>query len=151
MMRPMRRYGEAWRPDAPYRERPGAYGLILRGRTMLIARTTQPGEEFQLPGGGVDPGETPLRALHREAMEETGWTLRPLRRLGAFQRYCFMPDYGVWARKVCHLYLCRPGLRVAAPVEPDHRPVWMDVVEAAERLYNPGDRAFVRALIRRMR
>jgi 8-oxo-dGTP diphosphatase len=151
MMRRMRRYGETWRKGAPYRERHGAYGVILRGRRMLLARTTQPGEEFQLPGGGIDPGESPLRALHREALEETGWTLRPERRLGAFQRYCYMPEYAIWARKVCHIYLCHPGVRTAAPVEPDHWPEWMDMEEAAERLYNTGDRAFVRALIGRMR
>ncbi len=150
-MRPVRRYGEAWRKDAPYRERHGAYAILLRGGRMLLARTTQPGEEFQLPGGGVDPGESPLRALHREVLEETGWTLRPDRRLGAFQRYCYMPEYSKWARKVCHIYLCRPGLKVAEPLEPDHRPAWMDMAEAAERLYNFGDRAFVRALIRSMR
>lgn len=147
----MRRYGEAWRDGAPYRERHGAYGVVLEGRRMLVARTTQPGEEFQLPGGGIDPGESPLRALHREAREETGHTLRPLLRLGAYQRYCYMPEYSLWARKVCHIYLCRAGRRVADPSEPDHWPFWMDVDEAAERLDNVGDRAFVRRLIGRMR
>lgn len=151
----MRRFGESVRPDAPYRDRPGAYAAILDGAgpraRLLLAATTAPGEDFLLPGGGVDPGEGPLRALHREVMEETGWTVRPLRRLGAFQRYCWMPEYRRWARKVCHVYLCAPGRRLADPVEPDHAPVWMPLAEAAERLSIAGDRWFAARLADRHR
>jgi 8-oxo-dGTP diphosphatase len=144
----MRRFGESWRPDAPYRDRPGAYAAILdRGRLLLCA-TPNAGEAFLMPGGGLDPGEGPLRALHREVMEETGWTIAPQRRLGAFQRYCFMPEYGFWARKVCHIYLCRPGRRRGRPAEPDHTPLWMPLPEAARRLSVSGERSFAHALAR---
>lgn len=147
----MRRFGESWRPDAPYRDRPGAYAAILDRGRLLLAATPAQGETLLLPGGGVDPGESPQRALHREVMEETGWSIAPLRRLGAFQRYCFMPEYGFWARKVCHIYLCRPGRRHGPPAEPDHTPLWMPLEEAAERLSLGGERWFVRRLRRRAR
>ena len=58
----------------------------------------------------MDPGEGAVAALQRECLEETGWTIRVLRRLGAFQRYAYLPEYDVWARKVCHIYLARPVL-----------------------------------------
>ncbi|MEO0999412.1 MAG: NUDIX hydrolase [Pseudomonadota bacterium] len=147
----MRRFGEAWRADAPYRERPGAYAVILDPRArreMLVAATPVDGERFLLPGGGIDPGESPLRALHREVLEETGYRIRPERRLGAFQRYCFMPEYGRWARKICHIYLCIAGPRLGPPIEPDHTPVWMPVETGARALSISGDRAFVAALAR---
>ncbi|PJN93609.1 hypothetical protein CNY89_19590 [Amaricoccus sp. HAR-UPW-R2A-40] len=64
---------------------------------------------LKVTDGGVDPGESPIRALHREVLEETGWTISIQRRLGAFQRYTFMPEYDLWARKVCAVYLCRPN------------------------------------------
>jgi 8-oxo-dGTP diphosphatase len=147
-MAPMRRFGETWRADAPYRQRPGAYAAIVRGPMMLLAATTNAGETYLLPGGGVDPGESPMQALHREVMEEVGWTVAPIRRLGAFQRYCYMPDYGFWARKICMIHLCRAGRRIQAPIEPDHAPVWIPIADAADALSISGERHFVRALLR---
>lgn len=144
----MKRFGERPRPDTTYTRRPGAYGVILDGRgRALIALNECPGEEVALPGGGIDPGETPLRALHREAMEETGWRIAVMARVGAYKRFVYMPEYGLWAEKICHVYLCRAGRQVAAPSEPDHQPVWMDAGFAASMLSVDGDRAlFARAL-----
>lgn len=42
-------------------------------RLVLIKRT-RPGRDpyWVLPGGGIEPGETPIEAVHREAFEELG-------------------------------------------------------------------------------
>jgi 8-oxo-dGTP diphosphatase len=129
--------------------RPGAYGVICDGRDVLVTEQADPGPEIQLPGGGVDPGETPVRALHREALEETGWRIAVLRRLGAFQRYTYMPEYDIWARKVCHVYLCRPVRQVGPPREPGHRALWMPIPLAARLVGNDGDRSFLARLASR--
>lgn len=142
----MRRYGESVLPGQSYRTRPGAYAVIREGQDLLVTEQTAPLREFQLPGGGIDGGEGALAALHRECLEETGWRVRVLRRLGAFQRFCYMPDYDLWARKVCHVYLCRPVLRLGAPSEPNHRAVWMPLALARDLLGNEGDRRVVAAL-----
>ncbi len=139
----MRRFGEPVEPGRTYRTRPGAYAVIRAGAKVLITEQAVPRREFQLPGGGIDPGESPLPALHRECLEETGWRIRVLRRLGAFQRYTYMPEYDLWARKICHVYLARPVLRLGDPHEPGHRALWMPVATAAALLANPGDRHFV--------
>ncbi|MGB0496888.1 MAG: NUDIX hydrolase [Rubricella sp.] len=142
----MRRYGEPFVEGAPYRDRPGAYAIITNGMgALLLAATTNEGEDFLLPGGGIDPGEAPLGALHREVLEETGWRIAPERRLGAFQRYAWMPDYQRWARKVCHIYLARAVYPLVDPIEPDHVPVWMPAEDAARLLSVSGERAFVSA------
>lgn len=141
----MRRFGEPVIAGQIYATRPGAYAMIREGRDLLVTEQISQGE-FQLPGGGLDPGESPLRALVRECYEETGWTLHSPRRLGAFQRYCYMPEYDRWAHKVCHIYLCHPGLRRGPPPEPDHRAVWMPISTACDQLAVEGDRWFVRSL-----
>lgn len=141
----MKRIGEPWRPGMPYRDRPGVYALIRGADGLLLV--AQDGE-LQLPGGGVDPGEQPLRALHREVLEETGWSVAPLRRLGAWQRFSFLPDYGYWARKVQTVYLARPVLCRGAPTEDGHLPVWMSPVLAARKLDVAGDRAMVARALR---
>lgn len=143
----MRRYGEPVISGRSYRTRPGAYGVIRDGGDLLVTEQIASSREFQLPGGGIDPGEGPLRTLHRECLEETGWTIRVERRIGAFQRFCYMPDYDLWARKVCHIYLCRPVLRRAEPSEPGHAAIWMPVRSALDLLSNEGDRRFVAAAL----
>lgn len=144
----MRRFGERVIPGRFYRTRHGAYGVIRDGGDLLLTEQAEPEREIQLPGGGVDPGESPLRALHRECLEETGWRVQALRRLGAFQRFAYMPEYDLWARKVCHVYLCRPVLRRGPPAEPGHRALWTPIETAARLLASAGDRAFVAALAR---
>lgn len=139
----IRRYGEAVLPEKSYRIRPGAYAILWSGTDMLVTFQSEPEPEIQLPGGGIDPGENTLPALHREVMEETGWSITDPRRLGAFRRFTYMPEYGFWAEKLCHIYLARPALRKSAPTEAGHTAIWMSPVEAAVRLANAGDRAFV--------
>jgi 8-oxo-dGTP diphosphatase len=58
-----------------------------------------------------------------------------------------MPEYDLWARKVCHVYLCRPALRHGDPRETGHAALWMPLRTAAALLGNAGDRAFVAALL----
>ena len=87
------RFGEPPRADVRYRMRPGAYAVLLRKGRMLITYQEDPDDEFQLPGGGIDPGEDPIPALHREVLEETGWRIGSARRMGAFRRFTYMPEY----------------------------------------------------------
>lgn len=145
----LRRFGDPVDPRRTYIDRPGAYALIRDGGDLLLTEQTAPEREFQLPGGGIDPGEGTVAALHRECLEETGWRIRVERRLGAFQRYTYMPEYRIWARKVCHIYLARPVLRLGPPSDPGHRAVWMDIATAAELLGNAGDRGMAAGLLRR--
>ncbi|MCB1312173.1 MAG: NUDIX hydrolase [Sedimentitalea sp.] len=145
----IRRFGASPEPGRRYTRRVGAYALVPRGDALLLTCQSDPGPELQLPGGGIDPGESPLAALHREVFEETGWSIAHPRRLGAFRRYVFMPEYGLWAEKICIVYVARPVLRQGPPTEPGHEAVWMPAGEAALRLGNPGDRHFADAFAAR--
>lgn len=59
---------------APY-QRLAAYAVVLSERGVLLSRfagSTNAEGEWGLVGGGVDPGELPEDAVHREVWEESG-------------------------------------------------------------------------------
>ena len=151
----IRRFGPAPDPDRRYTRRPGVYALLQRRDKLLVTRQERPGpgsvREFQLPGGGVDPGESTLAALHREVFEETGWRIAPLRRLGAFRRFTWMPEYALWAEKLCVIYLARPLRRLGPATEPGHVAHWLDLDRAARLLASEGDRYFLARTLNRLR
>jgi len=71
---PQLRFG-ATEPGLVYIERQAAFGIVeLDGQIAIAAITVNPGDApvFDLPGGGIDPGETETEALVREFGEETG-------------------------------------------------------------------------------
>ncbi len=123
--------------------RHGVYAVLALDGDVLITHQAEPDPEFQLPGGGIDPGESPLRALHREVYEETGWTITGARRIGAYRRFTYMPEYDKWAEKLCTIYLARPARRLGPPSEPGHQALWVPARDAAQILDNEGDRHFL--------
>lgn len=139
----LRRFGDPVEPGRRYTDRIGAYAVIRDGGDVLVTEQDATEREFQLPGGAVDPGEGAVRALHRECLEEIGWRIRIIRRLGAFQRYTYMPEYDLWARKICHIYLARPVRRIGPPSEDGHTAVWMTIPAALDLLAVEGDRHFL--------
>ncbi len=139
----IRRYGEAVKRGQRYRHRGGVYAVLLDGSALLTTHQAVPVPEYQLPGGGIDPGENPIAALHREVLEETGWRIGPVRLLGRFRRFTYMPDYDKWAEKLCTVYLARPVLRLGPPREAGHTAVWMAAQEGLAMLGNAGDRAML--------
>jgi len=143
----IRRYGESVKAGKTYRRRPGVYGVLLRGDEVLLTHQAEPIPEYQLPGGGIDTGEAPIAALHREVYEETGWHIGPPRWLGTYRRFTYMPEYDMWAEKVCTIYVARPTLRQGPPSEAGHTAIWAPARVGLQMLDNVGDRAMmVRAL-----
>ncbi|WP_281967090.1 NUDIX hydrolase [Roseovarius nanhaiticus] len=139
----IRRVGQPPQRGQSYRLRHGVYALLPIEGGLLVTLQHAPEPELQLPGGGIDPGESPLRALFREVMEETGWSIAAPQRIGAFRRFVFMPEYDMWAEKLCAVYSARPVRQICDPTEPGHTPVVIDVATAVRDLGNEGDRMFV--------
>lgn len=138
-------YGDAPKPGQRYTRRLGVYAILLRDDEVLVTHQAEPDSEIQLPGGGIDAGEHPIAALHREVYEETGWHMALQHRFGAFRRFTFMPEYNLWAEKLCTIFVCRPTLQISVPPEPGHIPLWLPLSSAATLLGNPGDRAMMKS------
>lgn len=139
----IRRFGEAPETGRSYTLRTGAYAILPLNGRLLLTRQDAPAPEIQLPGGGVDPGESPIQALIREVYEETGWRITRARRLGAYRRFTYMPEYDLWAEKMCLIYVALPVICYGAPTETGHTALWMNVDAAQDALANRGDRDFV--------
>ena len=73
-------------------------GVVLDGNRLLLVREFGR-QEWCLPGGWADVGETPSEAVAKEVREEAGVTVRALRVLGVFDR-----DYRGRARWPAHVY-----------------------------------------------
>ena len=126
-----------------YRWRVGVYAILPRDGDLLVTFQDPPDNELQLPGGGVDPGEPLLRALHREVMEETGWKISSIRKCGFYRRFVYMPEYDLWAEKICHIYFARPVLQLGPPTEAGHTAVWTSPDIALDLVASDGDRLFL--------
>lgn len=63
---------------------PSACGVIFddEGRVLLVRHTN--GGIWSVPGGSIDPAESPADAAAREVWEETGLHVEPVRLLGVF-------------------------------------------------------------------
>ena len=143
----IRRVGAPPLAQQHYRMRPGVYAILpLKRRFLLTAQVTDK-VDVQLPGGGIDPGDSPSQALHREVLEEIGWRIATPLRLGAFRRFVYMPEYDLWAEKLCHVYVAHPVRQIAEPIEPDHITLVMSGNDAVDALGNAGDSMFMRRFI----
>ncbi len=80
------------RERLPYRPCVGIV-LLNRDRHIFVARRSDTAEAWQMPQGGIDPGEAPEQAARRELAEETGIrSVRTLAEARGWVRYD-LPDH----------------------------------------------------------
>jgi len=61
-------------------------GVVFRDDAIMMVRETLDGGRWTLPGGWVDPGESPSDATVREVREESGYETRALKLLALYDR-----------------------------------------------------------------
>jgi len=121
----------------------GAYAVILDGDGRVLTVRGETGR-YYLPGGRLEPGETPRQALIRELGEECGWSaaiLSPLRQ--SSQRIMG----GAVLLRASH-WRARLVAKLDGPAECENE--WLEVGQALARLHREVDRAALRAATRHM-
>lgn len=98
------------------------------GEIVLVSqyRAGSGAVSIEIPGGIVDPGETPAAAAERELLEETGYAAREIVPLGSFS-----PNPAILDNRL-HTYLARGARRVAAPRLDGSEEIEVSVVPRAE-------------------
>ena len=120
--------------------RSGALCVVIRDSKILMVKHNRGGKQYYtLPGGGIEPGETPEEAVLRELWEECSVSGKIIKKLGAYHPsysgdttiHSFHVDIGSQAPKLGE-NLSAEELQVLQEVR------WMALDEICER-----DRAFL--------
>lgn len=123
---------------AEYVLRPGAYTIIRRD-TGEIAVVTTPGGTF-LPGGGLEPGETPEQAATREVREECGMQICLGAAVGMADELVYAGDEGRYFRKRCAFFAAEFAGFNGNASETDHALSWLTPEVAARQLTHGSQR-----------
>lgn len=135
----------------PTRTYAAAGGLVMRGQELLLLHKHHK-DEYMLPKGHIEPGETPEAAALRETREETGYAnLRVLANLGTLHS-AFTLDGERVERDETYFLMELLDDTPVAPGGPDDRPhdraafrlLWLPAASAAERLTFEPARTFAR-------
>ena len=87
--------------------RNSAKAIVINNGKLLVNRCeSRFGEYFTLPGGGQRSGEMLTETVRRELLEETGYSVKPLRLSGIYERVSEGRDEGL-CHKIYFIFLCR--------------------------------------------
>ena len=98
-----------------------AKAIVVRGRCILLIKCfdSRNGSYYCLPGGGQQTYETLYDALVRECLEETGYTVVPVRFAALCEEICDDPEirrnYPDYAHKMLHIFICKLGDKPQIP------------------------------------
>jgi 8-oxo-dGTP diphosphatase len=123
-------------PGKDYPDRPGAFSIVERDGKVALVRVTFEGGggRTDLPGGGLDEGESPEDAAIRECGEEAGLVIAVEAEVVRADHY-FVNEKGV-SRNTRGVFFAARVVREEASlkIEEDHALVWCDPHEALVKL-----------------
>ncbi len=121
-----------------YFVRKGAYAVIFKDQDRKeIGLIRANGQQYFLPGGGIENGETVKQALDREMLEETGYTIKNDHSLCRAQRY-FMSTWPITRPMLSYGYffLAQLDQKVQKPTEKDNFFEWIAVDDCKKLLFH---------------
>jgi 8-oxo-dGTP diphosphatase len=120
-----------------YVRRPSAYALV-RNTASEWALVRTPSGCF-LPGGGMEPAETPQQTVKRESREECGFVLNPGCVMARAIQFVYSSEEKQYFEKVCE-FVEAELIALVAPAEDDHELLWLDLEQALKSLSHESHR-----------
>lgn len=139
-------------PGRDYPDRPAAFVVVEHeGRIACVEVAWRiDGPKLDLPGGGIDPGETPAAAAARECGEEAGLRVAVSDQPFALADQYFVNSEGKTNNTRGQFFQGRlAGEAPELKVEDDHALVWLEPLAALQRLDRESHAWAVAAWLRR--
>lgn len=128
-------YGKA-APGRVYRDRRAAFGVALRDGAIAAVKVSKPGHApwHDLPGGGVEAGESEPQAVKREFGEETGLVIEVGEPIARADQFMINTDGDAYNIRAAVYEATVVGEAPDLKVEADHELVWLSPDEAVRLL-----------------
>jgi 8-oxo-dGTP diphosphatase len=115
-----------------YKDRVSAYAVIRNEKNEIaFARV---GEEYYLPGGGVDEGESASECAIREALEEIGAVISIVREIGMAGEYGLTMNGKKFWHGIGTFFEAKIEKMNGKGIEPDHELAWVAFEDAAPHI-----------------
>lgn len=119
--------------------------LLLDGEGRICVIKSDKYGYMQLPGGGIESGESIIEALRRETEEETGFLIKDIKPIGfTFERREDVRNTHSWGRDISYIFEALPYKNVGTHYMEDEiaegfRPIWINLDDfIAEQEQNEG-------------
>ena len=119
------------REHVEYMDREGAYIIPYRNHEVGVIQT-QKGYFFV--GGGMECGESHLKGIARECLEETGHLINVKSKLCSAEAYMYHPVIGFF-HPVQTYYLGELLDKVSEPAESDHKLCWIEYDQLKGKMF----------------
>lgn len=128
-----------------YRKRPGAYAIIINKNDDKVGIVTD-GEDYFYLGGGIEKGETELDALKRELIEESGYTIKNIKKFNEVGSYIYAEDKG-FLDVEAYVYIAEFDEKITEPIEKDHTVLWVEPEQYVSKMFREWQRYIMERFI----
>lgn len=139
------KYVGSKKENIEYRKRPSAYAIIINKNDDKIG-IVKAGDELVYLGGGIEKGETKLEALKRELIEESGYSIKNIKKFEEVGSYIFDEAKG-YLEVIANVYIAEFDKKITEPIEKDHTVLWVKPEEYKNQMFREWQRYIMKRLI----